>query len=391
MKVVQICDGMPGANTMGGGHIFYWQNLAALAELGHEVHLVACNPHQGALDDVSRIAASVSYVVTVPPSKRSLDYAIARVFRHETLPFKFPEWGGLQAQIAATVKRIAPDLIWADHIQSLLLAPRGIPTIYGHLDFLYQLQPVRAVAHKGRLRRPDAIRTSSLQELEHALSRRSKFAVSVSATDLKIFDALGVPSVYMPVVGNYVAKREEAPRNIARAFLFGRSNTAMAMQRKNLREDIWPHLRHGLPMEWHLVGEEPANKDETWNWIVQQFQPHGFVEDLGSVFCPGDLCLVPYKDDTGFRAKFVAAAAYGMVNIGYEETFRCAPEFEPGKNCLAARDGAHFAELVQQYASDRSMRLQLAAGSRALYDEKFTLKAHLPTYRDVVRRSLETH
>lgn len=379
---------MPGGNTKaGGGHIFYFQNLAALVELGHEVHLIACNPHQNAQDDVASRAASVTYAYSVPPSRRSLDYLLARVFRPETLVFQFPEWGGLQAQIAAAVKRIEPDVIWADHIQSLLLAPKTTPIVYGHLDFIYQLQPVRRVAHRGRIRRPDAIRTASLEKLEHELSRSSKFAVSVSHTALQIFDALGVPSVYMPVFGTFIANRALEPRDNTRAFLFGRSNTAMAMQRRNLREDVWPHIRNEVPVEWHLVGDEPVNKDDTWMWFEQNFTRHGFVDDLGSVFMPGDLCLIPYKDDTGFRAKFVTAAAYGMVNIGYEETFRCAPEFVPGENCLAARDGAHFAELVHQYASDRALRERLANASRALYDEKFTLAAHLPTYDRILRQS----
>jgi hypothetical protein len=387
MKILQICDGMPGANTSGGGQVFYFQNLAALVELGHEVHLVACNPHRDPQDDVLSRAATVTFAHNVPPSRRSLDYLLARVFRPETLIFQFHEWGGLQAQVAQAVKRIAPDLIWADHIQSLLLAPKDKRIVYGHLDFLYQLQPVRRVAHRGRIRRPDAIRTSSLEKLEHDLCRAARFAVSVSSTDLKVFDALGVPSVYMPVFGASIAKRELKPRDNARAFLFGRSNTAMNMQRRNLREDVWPHVRRELPLEWHLVGEEPVTKDDTWRWFEQNFTRHGFIEDLGTVFSPGDLCLIPYKDDTGFRAKFVTAAAYGMVNIGYEETFRCAPEFVPGENCLAARDGAHFAELLHQYATDAAMRERLANASRALYDEKFTLAAHLPTYERILQQS----
>jgi len=387
MKIVQICDGMAGANISGGGQVFYFQNLAALVELGHEVHLVACNPSREPQDDVLSRAASVTFVHNVPPSKRSLDYLLARVFRPETLVYQFPEWGGLQAQVKQAVKRIAPDLIWADHIQSLLLAPKELPIVYGHLDFIYQLQPVRRVAHRGRIRRPDAIRTSSQQKLEHNLCRTARFAVSVSSTDLKVFDELGVPSVYMPVFGPAIARREMKPRSKARAFLFGRSNTAMNMQRRTLKEDVWPHVRADSAPEWHLVGEEPATKDDTWRWFEQNFTRHGFVEDLGTVFTPGDLCLIPYKDDTGFRAKFVTAAAYGMVNIGYEETFRCAPEFVPGENCLAARDGAHFAELVHQYTADASMRERLANASRALYDEKFTLASHLATYERILRQS----
>jgi hypothetical protein len=306
------------------------------------------------------------------------------MFRAETLPFRFPDWGGLRSQIAALGDRLKPDLIWADHMYALLLSPKDRPIVYGHLDFLYQLQPVRKTVHKRWLKRPDAIRTSSLKKVELDLCRATRFVVSVSQTDLEIFESIGVPSLYMPVIGGYIARRDVPPHNVPRAFLFGRSNTAMAKQRQNVREDIWPHLKNTTNLEYHLVGDEPSTKDETWRWFEQNFLRHGYVADLASVFAPGDLCLIPYKDDTGFRAKFVTAAAHGLVNIGYEETFRCATEFIPGENCLAARDGAHFAALLEQYASDPAMRARLANASRALYDEKFTLRALLPTYQHLL-------
>jgi glycosyltransferase involved in cell wall biosynthesis len=387
MRILHICDGMPGTTVSGGGHVFYWQNLAALVELGHEVHLLSCNATWPAASDVTSRVASVSHAVTIPPSKRSIDYALARVFRAETLPFRFPDWGGLAEQVAQACRRLAPDLIWADHIQSLLLAPNGPPIIYGHLDFLYKLQPVRRAMRKGRLRRPDAIRSISLERLERELCRKARHVVSVSNSDLAIFDSLGVPAVYMPVTGGYIPPRSEPPHPRPRAFLFGRPNTAMNMQRRNLRDDIWPHLRQDIPIEWHQVGELPASSDDSWQWLEQHFTLHGFIDDLESLFRPGDLCLIPYRDDTGFRAKFTTAAAHGMVNIGYEETFRCATEFVPGHNCLAARSGQHFAELLHQYAEDSNLRQRLSVASRVLYEERFTLAAHLPTYDTIVRHA----
>lgn len=389
MKIVHICDGTPGANTSGGGQVFYWQNLAAMTDLGHEVHLVACNPRHEARDDVTSRVASVSYAVTVPPSRRSLDFLIARVFRHETLPFRFREWGGLQAQALAAIDRLKPDLIWADHMQSLLIAPREYSIVYGHLDFLYQLQPVRRAAHKGRIRRPDVISTAKIKTTEQEACRKARFAVSVSLTDLAVFEELGVPAIYMPVTGQWVPDPGAVPQGPVRAFMFGRPNTAMNMQRRNLRDDIWPHLKPNNPnIEWHMVGDAPAKKDDTWQWVERNFKTHGFVENLGTVFRPGDLCIVPYRDDTGFRAKFVTAAGHGLVNVGYDESFQCAREFIPGENCLAAPSGAEFARRIEEYAASRGMRNRLAAASRQLYEDKFTLKAHLPTYADVLRRGV---
>lgn len=152
-----------------------------------------------------------------------------------------------------------------------------------------------------------------------------------------------------------------------------------------MRDRLWPKLgpvREQL--SWHQLGEIPGQKTDLWRWVESVFEVHGYVEDLGEVLRPTDLCLVPYRDDTGFRAKFVTAAGYGMVNIGYTETFDCAEEFVPGENCLAATDDDHFVELLREYAADADRRMALSRASRATYDRCFGFDAQLPTYETIL-------
>jgi hypothetical protein len=329
--------------------------------------------------------ASVRYVESVRPSPRSADFWLERVFRTETLPFRFADWHGLRAQVLAAANRIQPDLVWADWIGSLLLLPSGVPAVYGHLDFIHQLQPVRKRLGRGRLRRPDIVTVARLKQIEIDLCRRVNAVASVSRTDTALFAKLGVPAEYLPVVGDPIVRPTAALPDVPRAFLFGRSNTAMNASRHYLRKELWPLLEpRKAPLEWHQVGEIPSSKDDDWLWLEGHFTVHGFLQDLSGTLRPGDLNVIPYRDDTGFRAKFVTSAGHAMVNIGYRETYACAAEFEPGANCLAAESTEHFAELLDSYSRDRALRERLAAASRELYDTKFTLGAQLGTYQRLI-------
>ena len=78
------------------------------------------------------------------------------------------------------------------------------------------------------------------------------------------------------------------------------------------------------------------------------------------------------------------SAGYGAVNIAYDKTFECSEEFTHGVDCLSARDPAHFAELVNEFASDEALRLRLAKGSRAVYERHFTMEALYPEYERIL-------
>ncbi len=366
--------------------MFAWQNIMALSQLGHEVHMAIAEPTGPVDADLNEVCESVTYGVPIPPRPwQVFERAVDRVFRPETIPFRLPNWKGVRQQMLAAVERVQPDVIWADWIGTLLHLPSAPPVVYGHLDFLHQLQHVRRDLHGGRLRRPDIVSTPQLEQLEMELVRSSAYVVSVSATDVPLIEALGVPCVYMPIVGQSIPRPAGPLPSRARAFLLGRSNTAMNMSRRNLRQDIWPKLgSRASELEWHQVGAPPGGKTSDWEWVEAHFKLHGFVENLDTVLRPSDLCLVPYREHTGFRAKFVTASGYGMVNIGYESTFGVAQEFVPNENCLAAVDDEHFAELLLDYASDPEMRRRLSEGSRALYENEFSLEAQYPLYESAL-------
>lgn len=384
MRIFYLCPYAPASTATGGGPVFGWQNVAALQALGHEVHLV---PTTGTAipDDVRERVASVTHCLPIAPSWRSPDRVLSRVFRDETLPFRFRDWGGVLQQVRAALERIGPDVIFADWIGSLLYLPPnlGVPVVYAHHDFLHQL---RAVRERGRsrlrLRRPDVLTASQLRKKEEALVRNSSRVLTVSASDERTIRELGVECRYVPIIGAPIERIEAVEPAPVRAVLLGRSNTAMNATRRNLRERIWPLLDSELRsrIEWHQVGEVPQRSNPDWRWVEENFVVHGFVENLSDVLRPGDLCLVPYRDDTGFRAKFVTAAAHGMVNIGYRESFACAQEFRHSETCLAASDDRDFVRLLRQWSDEPELRARMSSAARALYERAFGLSGVLPTY-----------
>ena len=156
---------------------------------------------------------------------------------------------------------------------------------------------------------------------------------------------------------------------------------------RHCREVIWP-LFAAAPVspsvEWHQVGDPEGIPSENWRFVEKNCVCHGYVPDLSSVFRLGDASLSTYQQDTGFRTKFVTAAAHGVISIGYPETFRCAPEFTPGRDCLVAGSPVDLVELLVHYGRDADLRRRIGEGARALYERAFSFEAQLPKYAQVL-------
>jgi hypothetical protein len=282
---------------------------------------------------------------------------------------------------------IAPDLIWAEEVFTVLLAPEGLPIVHSHHDFHFKLRAVRRDSFDSKLvRRPEALTTKRLRELEVDLCRRSAHTVCASRSEAEFLQGLGISASYLPVSGPTLPKPNYDAPSDGRFFLFGNPNTAMKAARHDLRTRIWPELeRLGVELEWHQLGRTPrSGGDPSWAWLEERFQVHGFVEDLGHLLRPGDASVMPYPFDTGGRVKFAVGAGYGLVNVAYEQTFECTKEFTDRADCLMARNPGHFAELLAELASDAELRLRLAKGARSVYERHFTMEASYPKYERIL-------
>ncbi|MBW2546560.1 MAG: glycosyltransferase [Deltaproteobacteria bacterium] len=392
MKIAQVCyRRYPSPVHIGGGDVRFWQDLRSLTELGHEVHVLTCDPRMQPTAKLEQVASTVTALHPQPPPKWSPNHWIARGFNPETVRLAFPDLFGLRSQTNAWLDELRPDLIWAEDASAVLLCGEHTPIVHSHHDFMFKLRPVRRRFSKKRLRRPDALSMRALKNLEVRLCSRAAATVCASQSEADYLQKLGIDALYLPVTGETTPAPDFNDLSSGRLFIFGNPNTAMRATRHHLAAEIWPHIeRQGLTFEWHQLGQPPRpGMDPSWPWVEEHCTVHGYVPDLADVLRPGDASIMPYPFDTGGRAKFAVSAGYGVVNIAYEETFKCASEFTHRENCLAARAPEHFVELLEEFCSDSTLRRHLAEGSRALYERHHTMEAQLPSYEGILSTALQ--
>ncbi len=399
MRVLQIVAlGVP-SRLGGGGDLRMLQNLLSLRALGHEVHLAIVGPPGAIEDEVRATAASVHHLT---PKLTPWQRGLARVLNPETFELRFVAGTGYANAVARLAQELKPDVIWADQLLALAASPyRSYPTIYSHHDFLFRVKKVRRAVQRRRaslhdaltrlrkrIRRPEAISLAALEEYELAVTRRSAHVVCVSATEAEFLRSRGIAADYIPIVGPTIARTQTEPADRARFFFFGVHNTANTSMLAEIRHRLWPQLvKAGCVAEWHQVGRLPRRSDDDWRWMERTFDVvHGYVDDLGSVFRPGDVSIVPFTHDTGFRTKFTVTAGYGVISAGYVSTFGCAPEFTPGENCVAGADAESLVAVLCELASDRTRREKMADAARALYERTYTLEAQTPRYAEILAR-----
>ncbi len=388
MRIAQVCfNRYPSPIHVGGGDVRLWQNLCTLRALGHEVHVIVCDPCNERTPELDRIASSITMLRSNKMLPGTPRWIASRVFNPSSLALVWPDLRGLRQSVSQIIDGLNPDLIWAEEVFAVLLSPASTPIVHSHHDFHFKLRSVRGRSvHTRRLRRPQALSVKRSRELEVNLCRRSAHTICASRSEAEFLQELGISASYVPVTGPAIPAPNYRRLSQGRIFLFGNPNTAMKAARLDLRTRIWPELeRLGLSLQWHQLGKAPRpGSDPSWEWLEEHFVVHGFVANLGDVLLPGDASIMPYPFDTGGRVKFAVSAGFAVVNIAYEKTFECSEEFTHGVDCLAARDPAHFAELLSEFASDAAFRLRLAEGSRAVYERSFTMEAAYPKYEAIL-------
>ncbi len=393
MRIAQLCfQRYPSPRHGGGGDVRLWQSLCSLRALGHEVDVIVCDPLNERTAELDRVASSVTVLRSKDVRLGTPRWLASRVINPSSLAIACPDLRGLRDSVSLCLSETgtAPDLVWAEEVFSVLLADEDIaaPIVHSHHDFHFKLNFVRSRSQPSkRLRRPQAISSKRLRDVELEVCRRAAHTVCASSSEAEFIRGLGFSASYLPVTGPTIPEPDYARLSEGRFFLFGNPNTAMQTARRELETRIWPELeRLELDLDWHQLGKMPSNTaDPSWRWMAERFVMHGFVEDLGELFLPGDASVMPYPFDTGGRVKFAVGAGYGVVNIAYEKSFDCSEEFTNGVDCLAAKDPAHFAELLRAFDSDGALRLRLARGSRAVYERHFTMEALYAKYEQVLR------
>jgi hypothetical protein len=411
MRIIQLSyERLPKRQARGGGELGTYQTLCALVALGHEVDLVVCGKPMEVEQAVRERVREIHWIEPTEPPLMSPAGLASRAFHPDTVKLRFPDAKGYQTRVRDLAERLETELVWADTIFALSVAPFDLPVVYGQYDFLHKLKQVRkdtrdhidlreiaraknkVRALREALTRPDVMTPARLRKVELDLCRRASHVQSVSQTEADFLNAEGARATALPVVGPTVSLPNRTLKPKPGIFLFGNSNTAQKSARTHLWRELWSELSQVDGVEWHQLGAPPERPDPSWRWLERAFdEVHGYVDDLADALGYGDICFVPYLHDTGYRAKFTVAAAYGTVNMGYHQTFACAPEFTPGKDCIAAANAREMADQLRRFAGDITWRSQLAEASRALYERAFTFESMLGRYERLLDDAMKEH
>ena len=317
MRILMLCaNGLPQPDAPRGGPIYYWQNLQALVQLGHEVHLRIIAPASPVPTEILSKLASCAFI----PLKKS--HSISHKIKMISPKFRrinhlAPNYVTIWEDIRRQYDAVQPEMIWADWIGSLVASYEvdQVPIVYALHDFAFRIEQVKRKTNPLRVSSRARASIKSFRDMEFEIIRKASAIASASAIESEIVQRnTGVISEYIPIVGDYVNKSFGDKIGInCKYFIFGNTNTAMKASRIDLKQNILSS-KQMRRLDWHHVGRIPQSERKKWSDAVSgsDMNFHGYVKDLGDVFDPGDALVTPYPEGTGFRTKFVTAAAYGM-------------------------------------------------------------------------------
>jgi len=330
----------PGNPTRAATEVRARQNLLALRALGYETTVITMpDPHQRSVEGP---------VVWLEPK-------IVSPFIHFFLNFS------CRRKIRRTIARQAVDnstVILCEHWAAMLCCPTHPRVVYSFHDFESRL----TVERRKRKGTPVSIKSRvywwAAERLERWMIKQATRVLSVSASEAeKLRTEWGADAIYIPTVPEETpAAVESVNTGPLRLWIYGSSAaTSNKIVLDHLANGLFDKLKAALPTaEFHQAGKFDTYDADKIEWLKRNFQVHGFIADLGKIFQTGDICLIPYEKDTGFRTKIPEACGYGMIPAGYTLSFACCPEMWDGENCVMAANPEDF-----DFGLPRSDRMHL--------------------------------
>jgi len=360
----------PGGPTRLATEVRAQQNLAALRALNYDLTIVT------APDAAGRPLAENVVLVEPPPINNFVRMHTRWRYRRQ-----------IRRQVAQLVT--GPDtIIFCEHWAALLCVPRHPRVVYSFHDFESNLVKVRRLRKSSSVTWKTRAYWGLADWLERRLLLKAKRVISVSASEaIKLHDEFNSVVEYIPTVplAEPVATKKfnDGP---LRLWLYGSSGaTSNKVILDHLIDKLFTPLSSALPgAEFHQAGSYQTYDVDKIEWLREHFHVHGFVDEPALLFRPGDICLMPYQQDTGFRTKIPEVCGYGMICAGYAETFACCPEMRDGYNCIIAETPDALVKKMASVAGEHALRERLAAGAIETSRRDFSFAALLERYRRIL-------
>jgi glycosyltransferase involved in cell wall biosynthesis len=377
-------------NGKGGASAIHYEQLNALWELGHEIHLWHyCYPAQreefdryieaepGLWTEIESKCKSVT--LTTLPDRPSfgnrLSNKVANLLSSEDV------MNPLLRRVAFPVlkqliREVEPDFIWSQHFGATQVASlqSKVPVVYSHHDWLHKIKKVHANGNG----------SSRLKDAEESVARKVKAVVSGSSVECEQLREIGCKNVaYIPVAYDLASLGPDArPAPSARlVHLGGMGTTANRVGLERFFEVAWPSLS-GVGELW-VVGDT-GQATPALARSLARVNCTGFVRDLGTVLRPFDLHIIPWEQSTGQRTRMVQAFNYAQVVVAVRASVAGFPEAVDGRNCRLVARLDQMADVVKELIDKPAERERLGKAARETFEKCFTRQSLLPRYQAVI-------
>jgi glycosyltransferase involved in cell wall biosynthesis len=375
-------------NYVGGASAMYYDQLLALSELGHEIHLW----HFASGEARERFSRFVDGEPAVweTVKKRCQSIQLSSCRNGETLlgrglarlrswlPPGLPvsRWS-LYRELQQLIKRINPDVIWAQHFEPAMLAAQQtrVPVVYVHHDWLYRIKALRN--HRAINPRQQAV--------EERLVRSVSAVVSGSKPECKEISLAGGRNVhYIPVSFDLVPLDlerggDKSPRLV---HLGGMGTTANREGLLAFFERVWPALK-GTGVEFEVIGDT-AGASSGLQEHLRTVKCSGFIKDLTTVLRPFDIHVIPLEHTTGQRTRLPVAFNHAQVVVATRASVACYPEARDRENCRLVDRLEDMISVIPELMADHGERSRLGRAARATFEKQFTCTSLLPRYGEVL-------
>ncbi len=376
-------------NYFGGASAMYYDQLLALAELGHEVHLwhyatcerraqfdrfIETEPNVFA-EIKSRCHSTAFYTCNGDGGLLGRGLAKARSLLSPRIPLS--RWS-LYREFRRMLAKVKPEVIWAQHFDPATLAvqQQAVPVVYVHHDWLYRIKALR----NHRAIRPEQ------KAIEERLVRAASAVVSGSRVECTEIADVGCPRVHhIPV------SYEPVPLDLDRVnlskpqvvHLGGMGTTANREGLLAFFERVWPTLeRSGIDL--NVIGDTSGATPSLQRHLKKVTCP-GFVKDLAPVLRPFDIQIIPWEHATGQRTRIPLAFNHAQVVVTTRAASACYPEVRDRENARLVDKLEDMAPVITQLLADPGERVRLGRAARLTLEQCFTRKSLLPRYAKVLK------
>lgn len=290
------------------------------------------------------------------------------------------------------VKKINPQLIWAEHLLPATVMTylfSDIPIVYSHADWSWRIKKHRAES------KSDAwqwrLKFWQRRYQEESLVRQVFACVSASRSEADEIRALGVKNVaYLPTTYRKIDLANIAPNlHLPRiVHLGGMQTTANRLGLERFLDVSWPIICQTLSLhpELWVIG----NLDGASGSLLTKLKQAnaiclGFVKDLMTVLRPFDIQIIPWEHNTGTRTRIPLILNYKQVLVSTKAGAACLPELKHEQNCVLAQDLEQMAKEVALLVQDEPRRLKLAEAGRNTFERYYTQEVVQPYFNQFLR------